>query len=246
MKKISLFILLFVAAFCYGNDIIITKQSEKLEVTIVEVSKNEIKYRKASNPTGPVFVLDKADISSIIYSNGEVEAFATPTTSNETAYPAITGNNNANNSANEGSPIVRLGSNLYSKDGKMMNSKEFGYFLQNNCQEAYAQWRKGTAFQNYGITWITLGPVLCLPVGLTLYACSFDGRYVDAGMYYSGIFFMTFGSAMTVASIPFLAIGVRERNNAYLTYNNTCAKSAPKMSLNFQVKTDGLGLALNF
>ncbi len=241
MKKLSLLVLCFVTVFCYGSDIIITKQSEKIEATIVEVTKSEIKYRKATNPEGPMFVIGIEEISSVIYNNGEVESFAAQTPINDTP--------------NNDFMITRLGDNLYSYDGKTMNSKELGVFFQNNCQEAYRQWKKGTQLQNLGIAWSIIGPVLCLPVGLSLYACCVSANYdkakvyysIDYDMYDSGIAFMAIGAALTVASIPLLAIGTRDRNHAYLTYNTACAKSKnPAMSLNFQMNTNGVGLALKF
>lgn len=244
MKKLSLFILFFVTICCYGNDIIITTQSEKLEVTIVEVGKTEIKYRKVNNPTGPLFVLDKADISSIIYDNGDVETF-TVSTITETV------NNQINNVENKSSLITRYGNNRYAMDGKIMSSKELGYFFKGNCDEAYSQWAKGTSYQNCGIAGVIIGPILCLPLGLSLYASSgysdASGKHITRPAAATvGIFFMAFGTAMTVVSIPIMIIGIQDRNDAYLAYNNICAQSGPKLSLNFQMKSDGVGLALNF
>ncbi|MCQ2077982.1 MAG: hypothetical protein MJZ20_13325 [Bacteroidaceae bacterium] len=251
MRKVILFTLFFVTVCCYSNDIIITTQSEKLEVTIVEVGKTEIKYRKVNNPAGPLFVLDKADISSIIYDNGDVEAFTNATTSTSSAHPINTNDQSSNTNINS-SLITRLGNNRYSMDGKIMNSTELSYFLKSNCEEAYAQWKEGTREQNLGIATAIIGPILCLPVGLPLYDHSGyrdiygKSTITKKGMYGFSIFCMTVGAAITIASIPCLVFGVKDRNDAYLTYNNMCAQSGPKLSLNFQMKSDGVGLALNF
>ncbi|MBE9465862.1 hypothetical protein ACFP1I_25520 [Dyadobacter subterraneus] len=55
------------------NDVIITRTNEKIEAIIQEVDAGKVKYKKASDPDGPVFTLDKKEISSILYGNGEVE-----------------------------------------------------------------------------------------------------------------------------------------------------------------------------
>lgn len=55
------------------NDVIITKTNEKIEAIIQEVDASTVKYKKASDPDGPVFTIDKKEISSILYGNGEVE-----------------------------------------------------------------------------------------------------------------------------------------------------------------------------
>lgn len=60
-------------------DIIVTFDNQKLEVTIVEVSKESVKYRKLNNSDGPLFVIEKSTIASILYSTGEVETFQKPT-----------------------------------------------------------------------------------------------------------------------------------------------------------------------
>ena len=58
-----------------AQDIIVTKDAQKIEAKITEVSKSEIKYKDWDNQDGPTFILDVTDISSIIYSNGKVTVF---------------------------------------------------------------------------------------------------------------------------------------------------------------------------
>lgn len=58
-----------------AQDVIVTQESELIEADILEISETEVKYKKHSNPTGPTFVLSTAKISSIIYANGDVQAF---------------------------------------------------------------------------------------------------------------------------------------------------------------------------
>ncbi|TLU97856.1 hypothetical protein [Dyadobacter luticola] len=56
-------------------DIIILRDETKLEVLIQEVTDNAIKYKKLSDPEGPVFNVRKDEVVSIQYGNGEVETF---------------------------------------------------------------------------------------------------------------------------------------------------------------------------
>ena len=56
-------------------DVIIMRNDSKLEVHIQEVDDNLVKYRKISDPEGPLFSVKKTEISSIRYGNGEVETF---------------------------------------------------------------------------------------------------------------------------------------------------------------------------
>ncbi|MGM9818753.1 MAG: hypothetical protein ACI30B_07225 [Paludibacteraceae bacterium] len=61
MKKYFLLILLTMTFCAYSQDVVITKNAEKLEVKIVEVSSSEIKYKKLNNLEGPTFVLSSSE-----------------------------------------------------------------------------------------------------------------------------------------------------------------------------------------
>lgn len=58
-------------------DIIILKNNTKLEVLIQDVGES-IKYKKLTDLNGPLFTVNKTDISSILYGNGDVETFGAP------------------------------------------------------------------------------------------------------------------------------------------------------------------------
>ena len=57
------------------NDVIVTKNNEKIEAIIQEINASTIKYKKLSDPEGPVFTIEKTEISSILYGNGETEKY---------------------------------------------------------------------------------------------------------------------------------------------------------------------------
>ena len=56
-------------------DVITLRDATKLEVLIQEVDDNVVKYKKLSDPDGPLFSVRKTEIASIKYGNGEVETF---------------------------------------------------------------------------------------------------------------------------------------------------------------------------
>lgn len=76
MKNLIMLLLpLTLPVMAYSQDIIITKKTEKIEAKIVEVSSNEIKYKKLNNLEGPTFILSSSEIVTVIYENGEVQVF---------------------------------------------------------------------------------------------------------------------------------------------------------------------------
>ena len=73
MKKLFfLFATMAITVSAFAQDIIVTKESKKIEAKITEVSKSEIKYKKFDYQDGPTFILSTDDIVTIIYANGEV------------------------------------------------------------------------------------------------------------------------------------------------------------------------------
>ena len=73
MKKIFTFCIIAMMAMpLFAQDIIVTTNAQKIEAKILEVSKTEIKYKEKNNLDGPTFILETAEINSIIYSNGKV------------------------------------------------------------------------------------------------------------------------------------------------------------------------------
>ena len=66
-----------IALTCTGfaQDVIVTKDSKRINAKVEEVNVDNIKYRNFDNLEGPTYVLPKSDILSILYQNGQVETF---------------------------------------------------------------------------------------------------------------------------------------------------------------------------
>ena len=77
MKKI----LFLLAAVCCGagaasaQDTIFKTDAQSIQAKILEISPSEVRYKRFSNPDGPTYVLPVADISHIVYQNGERDDF---------------------------------------------------------------------------------------------------------------------------------------------------------------------------
>lgn len=78
LRNILFFGLLLISCQLFAQDKIVKKGGEILEVTILEISPNEIKYRLFSDPQGPIFIMDKDRIAEVIYKNGRVEKYEKP------------------------------------------------------------------------------------------------------------------------------------------------------------------------
>ncbi|MBR1809078.1 MAG: hypothetical protein IJ776_06800 [Paludibacteraceae bacterium] len=73
-QKLTL-ILLLLAFIAQAADIIVLRNSTRVDAIIQEVGTSQVRYIKADNPGGPVFVLDISEINTILYNNGDVQVF---------------------------------------------------------------------------------------------------------------------------------------------------------------------------
>ena len=77
MKKTILFIgaVLLGASTAEAQDLIIKRDSSRIEARVTEISPAEVRYKRFSNPDGPTYVLLTEAIHAIHYANGEEECF---------------------------------------------------------------------------------------------------------------------------------------------------------------------------
>ncbi|MEZ4774525.1 MAG: hypothetical protein R3D00_15175 [Bacteroidia bacterium] len=80
MKRFTYSILL--AFFILGNlpcspaqDRIYLREGSNLEAKVLEIGVEEIKYKKSDFPDGPIFVMQRDQISRIVFENGYEESF---------------------------------------------------------------------------------------------------------------------------------------------------------------------------
>ncbi len=60
----------------FSQDRIKKVNGDIIQAKVLEVSADEVRYKRYSNPDGPVYVLGKNEISEITYQNGEREVFS--------------------------------------------------------------------------------------------------------------------------------------------------------------------------
>lgn len=262
MKK--LYILALAMVCCVLNviaagkvDLIIKMNSEKIEALIQEVSNKEIRYKKANNPNGPMFVMDLEEVATIMYANGEVQviehkAAPQPIQQPQQNYSGYDYGNNSgynnngyNNSFNGGynngfndfsqGPMRHLGKDEYMIEGHRLKGKELNYFLQNNCPKAY-KWHK--TWHNCEIAgWCLLGVG-----GALVLACGLGA--IDEGSVAYGCIP---GIAILAGSVPLVACGNIYKKRTHMVFNQYCAQSqAFQAELKLTASPNGLGLALSF
>jgi len=77
MKRVLLLAVCFVAFFsaCLAQDVIVTKDSKKINAKVLEVNVDNIRYKNFDNEDGPIYTMLKSDVVTILYQNGQVDTF---------------------------------------------------------------------------------------------------------------------------------------------------------------------------
>lgn len=97
MKKIFFAMLGLAALGSFAQDTIYTRGGEVIPAKVYEITPTEIKYKKPSNPDGPLYVTSKENVAVIEYKNGSKDVFqqtsGNTSTSNSLSQDAIITNN---------------------------------------------------------------------------------------------------------------------------------------------------------
>lgn len=87
----------------FAADVIVLRDNTRIDAKITEVSSSTIKYKRADNPDGPVFVQETNGIAVIMYENGTVKTYDNPAPAAKAA-PAASNNKKQEAEAAEEEP----------------------------------------------------------------------------------------------------------------------------------------------
>lgn len=75
MKNLLFVFIVLLGFASYAQDIITTKKGEDIKAKVLEITIQEVKYKKVENPDSPIYTLLKSDILMIRYENGSKDIF---------------------------------------------------------------------------------------------------------------------------------------------------------------------------
>lgn len=231
MKARIIFVLVLLSLMStrlLANDTIITKNAERLIVKITEVSSQEVKYKELDNLDGPVFVLNAADINTIIFNNGSIKTFNN-LQSNKIAQAANT------------CGATRIRNNQYNVNGETMSHDQFKDYLRINDPDAYGILLRGERLNRAGAGLLITGLALDLS-GLTMFFTSSNRGVHAAGYIMAGI-----GGILEISCIPTLIVGSSKIRQSAEIYTRNCErKQNYAVTLTPGITSNGLGLVLRF
>ncbi len=69
------FLMLCCSMMLQAQDVIVKRDGSTILSKVLEVNQNDIKYKKSSNPKGPTYAIDKAEVMAINYEGGDRDTF---------------------------------------------------------------------------------------------------------------------------------------------------------------------------
>ena len=249
--KVKFLIFLMVNFFSLSlcaADMIVTKDSKKIDAKVLEVSSSEIKYKKKSNLNGPTYVISTSEIQTIIYENGEVEIYEerkdevvegpSSKVKNDNVVSEVKSEEKSVDSSDSGynteqsQEILKTSGDSLgyrSLNGKRMTSYEYSEYLKAHCKPASKTYQKGNGMLGAGIGMIIMGELTgiigfasdCAPVAVV-------------------------GSFIEIVGIPLVVTGAKKKRKSIKVYEEKCLNNDTAFEYRIGYTGKGLGLALNF
>ncbi|HEY0031202.1 MAG TPA: hypothetical protein VGC65_10620 [Bacteroidia bacterium] len=126
-NRILLLSFLFVIKIGFAQDTIIKYNNDKVIAKILEISPDEVKYKKFAFLDGPTYIERKSDIKMVIYSNGVKETFQREQVKEPTV-TVINSNDDYVNGATSNNKIDDWGAR-YRYQKRTINEREMHYIL---------------------------------------------------------------------------------------------------------------------
>ena len=163
-----------------AQDVIVTMQAERIDAKVLEVSETEIRYRKTSNPEGPIYLLSTDKIATILYANGEVEVFGKTQQPAPEEQPKLSV---PDRKIEEGTVLFR--------EGKYIVENKIGIYEPQNLrellgEEEYDNYLSAQGSYGRGATAVTFG-WLDAAVGLLLVVLGGQAETPEAGVMTGGV-----------------------------------------------------------
>ena len=238
MKKIIFLAVAAIAALTVNaQDIIVTRDGQRIDAKITEVSSSEVRYKEWNNQDGPTFVLRADEMNTIIYQNGTVKTYEhAPVAVVEEVLPA--------------GMITKDDNDVYVLGNRRMSETEYVDFICQNCKPAYDYYQSGLSLWKTGTQLLGVGVGLMLG-GVVWVVCgqyAFSDYSLARGFTIAGGVLIGIGGATSLGAVPCMIIGGIRKNNSHDVYNESCAPKQEAMAVTFglQPAPGGVGLTMNF
>lgn len=203
--------LLCLAEMATAQDVIVKKDQSTIMSKVLEITSMEIKYKKWNNQDGPTYSIERSEVLSINYENGEVEQFSETTDHPQTVIaPQYQQPNNQ---------LICDGADLY-LNNRLLSNDEIRRLLDSQSYQQYLKGRRqmqsGSRLMVGGLTLgLTCGLVGILLNHLLYQDNSVPGRVVLTTVWVCG----GLGTGMFFTGTPINICGNHKIKKVVKTYN---------------------------
>lgn len=199
------------AGMATAQDVIVMKDQSTVMSKVLEITSTEIKYKKWNNQDGPTYSINRSEVVSINYENGEVDRFSETTISQPNTYSQQTQNNH--NGYMEAIASFPAAMKL---NGRRLTDEELRSLID---EQSYQLYLKGKRQNNIGEV---VGIIGLIPVsvsgGLLLRLTDFDQEDRN-GVLKISLITGIIGTAMVVPGIVLSITGGNNLRHVAETYN---------------------------
>lgn len=118
-----------IAGMATAQDVIVKKDQSTVMGKVLEITSSEIKYKKWNNQDGPTYSINRSEVASINYENGEVEKFTeTTNTQQNNSIPQVQYLNSYMTYSSTGSLFL---------NGRMLSDKEVQNLVDPQSYQLY-------------------------------------------------------------------------------------------------------------
>lgn len=200
--------LFYIVGTASAQDVILKKDNTTVLSKVLEVTSTEIKYKKWDNQDGPTYSINRSEVVSINYENGEVEKFSDNPNSQQNIYSQINKNNNLGYLESYNTFPAGLKMN-----GRRLTNEEIKGLLD---EQTYLLFNKAKNQINFGeiIGFVGLGSLFMSYLFAPSYHNDYSLEYIKPC-----IATLVFGIAAITPGVVFSIVGSNNINKVVDIYN---------------------------
>ena len=233
MKNLLFVFIVLLGFTSYAQDIITTKKGEDIKAKVLEITIQEVKYKKVENPDSPIYTLLKSDILMIRYENGSKDIF-----NEDTKETAKVDRNQATSSKNRISVVERD----HFLNGEPISSGEMKsiLFQDPEAKEIY----KSSQRIRTGSTLFAIGSIICSTASIILSKANLSraDKVTDEELT-RPLYPLIPAVALCIPSLILRKVANRKKAEAIETYNRNQEK---KVSIIPTIGAGSAGLVIRF
>ena len=264
MKNFLIFLFLIISCLgAFSQDLIITKKGDKITCKVLSVEQNSVSYKKSSNLDGPSYSIEKTQIASVTYKNGDVDVFTEEATEENNKTGQTTENVESNDSYNKRkssrsfrssksvdadcsiflSDFRYMDGRYYDKYGNKLGNSEMKMVMEHCDPRMASKFGSGCGLKAAGKS------LTFTSIGVMSLGCIAASESTDLG-----VALICAGSICFNVGLPlWIAGGVIRKNNIRRFYSTYMQESAsienvdePPLLLHFGASPKGIGISLSF